>query len=108
MFVAGLLASTVEDPAPARLLLTATHHPEQGQPAIDLEAFHTANVDYLAEVLREGQQDGSIRTDLAAEALSEILLGMMHHRALELLRGKVPPPNVAQQIIDVFINGARS
>lgn len=107
-FVAGLLVSTAQDPAPARLLLTATHHPEQGQPTIDLEAFHTANVDYLADVLRQGQKEGSIRTDLAAEAMSEILLGMVQNLALELLRGKVPPPNVAQQIIDVFINGARS
>lgn len=106
-FVSTLLLAATEDPLPARLLLTAAHRPEQGQPAVDLHTFHQQNLSHLSEVLREGQADGTVRSDLTAEELSEVLLGMVHHRALGVLIGKTPPPGIARQIVDVFINGAR-
>jgi len=107
-FVSSLLEATVEDPSPARLLLTAIHRPEQGQPPLDLEAFHAHNLARLAAVLQQAQAAGEVREDLAAEVLAEILLGMVHHRALELLRGKPLAHDVSKQIIDVFIHGART
>jgi AcrR family transcriptional regulator len=107
-FIATLLDAAVEDPFAARLLLTATHRPEQGQPEVDLESLHSHNLAHLSNVLQQGQEHGEIRTDLSAVYLSDFLLGMVHHRALGLLRGEVPPPGISQQIIDVFIHGARS
>ena len=106
-FVTTLLESATADPLRARLLLTAAHRPEQGQPTVDLESFHDHNLSHLSAVLREGQDRGEVRTDLPATDLSEILLGMVHHRALGLLIGKAPPPGISRQIVDVFINGAR-
>ena len=81
---------------------------EQGQPEVDLESLHSHNLAHLSGVLHHGQKQGEIRTDLSAEALSDFLLGMVHHRALALLRGEAPPPGISRQIIDVFIHGARS
>ncbi len=107
-FIATLLDAAVEDPSAARLLLTATHRPEQGQPEVDLESLHSHNLAHLSGVLHHGQKQGEIRMDLSAEALSDFLLGMVHHRALGLLRGEAPPPEISRQIIDVFIHGARS
>jgi AcrR family transcriptional regulator len=106
-FVSALLEAAIADPLRARLLLTAAHRPEQGQPEVDLQSFHQDNLTHLGEVLQEGQDSGEIRTDLSATDLAEVLLGMVHHRALGLLIGRTPPPGISRQIVDVFINGAR-
>ncbi len=106
-FVSTVLDTAAVSPMPTRLLLTAAQRPEQGQPEVDMESFHQANVVHLSKVLREGQSRGEVRTDLSAEELSDILLGIVHLRTLQQLRGKLPPPGTSQRIIDVFINGAR-
>jgi AcrR family transcriptional regulator len=106
-FVGSLLTATRLHPVHSRLLLTAAHRPDQGQPEVDLESFHQSNLSHLSAVLESGQVAGVIRSDISALELSEVLLGMVHHRALGVLVGKPPSPDISRQIVDVFINGAR-
>lgn len=106
-FIDALLLAAVDDPLPTRLILTAAHRPAQDQPELDFQSFHEHNHRLLTEVLRLGQEQGELRTDIPADDLAVLLVGMVHHRALAVLKGLPLPPGVARQLVDVYFNGAR-
>ena len=106
-FIEAFVQSVTVDPLPARLLLFAAHRPEDGQPKLDLEALHREHHTVLTNLMAQALANGEIRAGLDASDLANALTGMVHHRVLCILNGEMPQVRVAQQIVDLFYNGAR-
>jgi AcrR family transcriptional regulator len=106
-FVDQLMSMVRDDPVPTRLMLTAAHRPERGQPELDLPAMHRDNHELLVQVMAEGMLIGDLRNDLAPTELAHALIGMVHHRALCVLEGEPLPPDISRRIVDLFFSGAQ-
>ena len=106
-FIDEIMGMVVDDPIPARLMLTAAHRPERGQPVLDLPGMHRANHDMLMQVMAEGITTGDLRAELDPTDLAHALIGMVHHRALCVLEGEPLPPDISRRIVDLFFFGAQ-
>lgn len=63
-------------------------------------------------LMAEGQAEGALRTDLAAEHLASALVGMLRGTLAPLMAQREPTPfddiqTLADRLIDLFLNGAR-
>ena len=106
-FIDEIMGMVLDDPIPARLMLTAAHRPERGQPALDLPDMHRANHEMLKQVMADGIATGDLRADLDPTDLAHALIGMVHHRALCVLEGEPLPPDTSRRIVDLFFYGAQ-
>lgn len=63
----------------------------------------------LTAVMRQGQHTAVLRSDLAADVLAALLLGMMRTRARDLVGASAAPDQAAvslAQLVDFFLSGA--
>ena len=105
--VAGAILEGVrQSPLSMRLLITAEHHPDDGQPEVDLRSMHDAFLLYMVSLIEDGQARGEIRADLPAEPLAWSFIGAVHVRALGIALGHDVPTDAHRLVVDIFARGA--
>jgi len=102
----GILDGVRQSPLSMRLLLTAEHRPDEGQPEVDLRSMHEAFLEHVRSLLEAGQAAGTLRRDLPAEALAWSYIGAVHVRALGIALGREVPADASEVIVDIFCRGA--
>jgi AcrR family transcriptional regulator len=70
------------------------------------EAFWARRLDVLSPVVARGIERGDLRTDIDARLLLEMLIAPIHGRLL--LTGEPVDDGLAEQLVDVALNGAAS
>ncbi|MFZ0905362.1 MAG: TetR/AcrR family transcriptional regulator C-terminal ligand-binding domain-containing protein [Mycobacterium sp.] len=70
------------------------------------EAFWARRLDVLSPVVARGIERGDLRTDIDARLLLEMLIAPIHGRLL--LTGELVDDDLAEQLVDVALNGAAS
>lgn len=100
------VARVRRNPLAMRLLLTAQHRPEQGQPEVDLMSVHVENGRLLGRLLAEGVANGELRDDVEVADLTLALIGMVNIWALGCLHDRPMPDDVTDRILDLFFEGA--
>jgi AcrR family transcriptional regulator len=68
------------------------------------EAFWARRLDVLSPVVARGIERGDLRTDIDARLLLEMLIAPIHGRVL--LTGEPVDDDLAQQLVEVVLNGA--
>lgn len=91
-----------------RLLMRAELRPEPGQPSYDFEAMRTHHLGRIQELLGEGVRRGELRGDLDLDDAAFALKGMVDQRLQMWLQGVPFPPDVADRILSIFLNGVMS
>lgn len=104
----AILEGVRQSPLSMRLLITAEHRPDEGQPEVDLRSMHEAFLHYTRTLLEDGQARGEVRSDLPAEPLAWSLIGAVHVRALGIALGHAVPADAHRLVVDIFCRGARA
>ena len=104
----GILDGVRQSPLSMRLLITAEHRPDDGQPEVDLRSMHEAFLHHVRSVVERAQDAGIFRTDLPADSLAWSYIGAVHVRALGIALGHDVPANAADVVVDIFCRGARA
>lgn len=102
----AILDGVRQSPLSMRLLITAEHHPDDGQPEVDLRSMHEAFLLYVVTLITDGQERGELRADLPAEALAWSFIGAVHVRALGIALGHPVPADAHRLVVDIFARGA--
>lgn len=102
----AILDGVRQSPLSMRLLITAEHHPDEGQPEVDLRSMHEAFLQYVVALIEEGQARGELRADLPAEPLAWSFIGAVHVRALGIALGHDVPADAHRLVVDIFARGA--
>lgn len=103
-----ILDGVRQSPLSMRLLITAEHRPDDGQPEVDLRSMHEAFLHHVRSVVELAQGAGIFRTDLPADSLAWSYIGAVHVRALGIALGHDVPANAADVVVDIFCRGARA
>jgi TetR/AcrR family transcriptional regulator len=103
---AAILEGVRQSPLSMRLLITAEHHPDKGQPEVDLRSMHEAFLLYMVTLINDGQARGELRADLPAESLAWSFIGAVHVRALGIALGHDVPADAHHLVVDIFARGA--
>ena len=104
-FVRALLDHVHANPDVLRLLITAQHRPERGQPQVDLMSLHRENRLLLGELLAEGVSTGEIRADVDLTDAVLALLGIVNLRSVGYLVGLPTPDDLPERILALFFDG---
>ncbi len=89
-----------------RAVLRAATLPVDHAYADAREAFWARRLDVLSPVVARGIERGDLRTDIDARLLLEMLIAPIHGRLL--LTGELVDDDLAEQLVDVALNGAAS
>jgi len=108
VLTAAILDGVRQSPLSMRLLMTAEHRPDEGQPEVDLRSMHETFLGYVRALLETGQTGGAFRCDIPAESLAWSYIGAVHVRALGIALGHAVPDNASDLIVDIFCRGARA
>ena len=103
---AAILDGVRRSPLSMRLLMTAEHHPDEGQPEIDLRSMHEAFLMHIGSLIRAGQARGELRADVEAEPLAWSFIGAVHVRALGIALGHDVPHDAHRILVEIFSRGA--
>jgi AcrR family transcriptional regulator len=106
MLCTDIFAAVASDPTPMRLLMTAEHRPDAGQPKVDLLSLHREFVRRLERVVVEGVARGEVRNDVPAADLTLSLIAQINIRSMGLLYGLPLREDVVDVLIDIFFHGA--
>ena len=106
-FIDRYLDQVLKNPLAMRLLMTAQHPTDAGQPQIDVMALHRFNGELLDGLMTEGATTGEIRADIDPRDASLAFIGMVNFRILNCLHQAQPPADIALRILDVFLNGVK-
>ena len=102
--VEAMFAGVRDEPDVVRLLMTAHHRPEEGQPTVDLLWLHMAKIEILERLFAEGIARGELRSDLSPNTLVMAFLGTVNlHMAS---RCRELAPTEPHHIVDLFLHGA--
>lgn len=105
---AAILDGVRLSPLSMRLLMTAEHRPDEGQPEVDLRSMHEAFLEHMRALLEDGQARGELRADIPAEPLAWSFIGAVHVRALGIALGHDVPADAHRLVVDIFCRGARA
>ena len=89
-----------------RAVLRAATLPVDHAYADAREAFWARRLDVLSPVVARGIERGDLRTDIDARLLLEMLIAPIHGRLL--LTGEPVDDDLAEQLVEVALNGAAS
>jgi AcrR family transcriptional regulator len=87
-----------------RAVLRAATLPVDHAYADAREAFWSRRLDVLSPVVARGVERGDLRADIDARVLLEMVIAPIHGRLL--LTGEVVDDELAEQLVDVALNGA--
>lgn len=105
-FAGAYVAAALVDEDALRLMLAATLPREDGQPDVDLLAVHTRTFSTLCAVLQEGVDAGDLRSNLDLGAAAFGLVGSIDMHIMAGVHGLPLPDDVAERILDLFLQGA--
>lgn len=104
-FVERLHAQVLENPLAMRLLMTAQHRTEAGQPEIDVMAVHRSNGELLAQLIARGVETGEVRPNIDIRDATLAFIGLVNFRIMICVHEGDHPPDVAGRVLDIFFNG---
>lgn len=98
--------SALQDMDGIRLVLSALHPGDDGQPPIDRLTVHMSQLETLRDLLESACQGGELRADLDLEVASLALLGMANMHVVAALEGVPLPDDLADRLTILFLHGA--
>ncbi len=105
-FIVAYVHEVLAYPQGMRLLMTAQHRRDDGQPEIDLMELHRRNGEKVTTMFAEGVQAGEIRGDLDLRAVTLAFIGTVNMRVLLSVHGADRPAEaVADEVLTVLFEG---
>ncbi len=104
-FVRAYMGTVLADPEGVRLMLTALHPTDNGQPEVDQISVHLSGVSALGEVLEAARQAGELRQGVDPAVGAMALVGSVNLHILGALHGLPVPGDLDRSLVRIFLKG---